>query len=140
LQAHSECFNANALHVGSTAAYVVVRGAVASGHADAGRMHLMNVRGPGCFCNVGAVIENRPVSATYIVCENAVLLEIPRAGFLDLYLGFDQTASVFLTAITEHQAAMVSRTLNHLKRLVGLSRVFQQLRSGFGKTVSPVVT
>jgi CRP/FNR family transcriptional regulator, cyclic AMP receptor protein len=121
-------------------AYVVVRGAVASGHANAGRIHLMNVRGPGCFCNASPVIENRPVSADYVVFENAVLLELPRTGFLELYLGFDQTAFVFLTAITEHQAAMVSRTTNHLKRLVGLSRVFQQLRAGPGRTVSPVVT
>ena len=119
-------------------AYVVVRGAVASGFIHAGRIHLMNVRGPGCFCNVNPVIDDSPASSAFIVRENAVLLEIARAQFRELFLGFDQTAFVFVTAVIEHQANMVARTTNHLKRLVGLSRLFQQARSGPGAIASIV--
>jgi len=108
-------------------AYIIVRGAIASGFLNTGRMHLVNVRGPGCFCTVSPLIEDRPLNAAYIVCENAVLLEIPRGQFLELFLGVDQTGFAFLTAIIEHQAAMIARATNHLKRLFGLSRLFHQL-------------
>lgn len=109
--------------------YIIIRGAVASGFVNVGHFHLVNVRGPGSFCAVSALIENHPMSAAYMLCTNAVLLEIPRERFLQIFLGLDQTAFAFLTTIIEHQAAMIARATNHLKRLVGLSRLFHQLHA-----------
>jgi CRP/FNR family cyclic AMP-dependent transcriptional regulator len=110
-------------------AFVVIRGAVASGFQNGGRIHLINVRGPGSFCNVSAVIDGLPVSASYAVCENAVLLELSRPDFNELFMGLDQTAHDFITAIIEHQAGTVSRATNHLQRMMGLARLIHQLRS-----------
>lgn len=115
--------------------YIVVRGAVASGFVEAGRMHLLNVLGPGCFCAVGALIEDSPLSAGYVVRENAVLLELPRDAFMELYQGTDQTALSLITSVNEHQANMVSRANNHLTRLVGLSRLSSQFERSAGVTV-----
>ena len=120
--------------------WIVVRGAVASGFVDSGSIHLVNVRGPGSFCAVDPLIEDRPANADYIVCANAVLLAIPREGFRELFLGVDQPALQFLTAVTDHQAAMIARATNHLKRLVGLSRLLHQLRAAPRAAVSPEVT
>jgi CRP-like cAMP-binding protein len=108
--------------------YVVVRGAVASGFFQSERIHLVNVRGPGCFCNASSLIDGGPASTSYITCEKAVLLEIPRDQFFVLFRTVDRTAKAFLSATIEHQAAMVARATNHLARLVGLSRLFHQLK------------
>ena len=47
-------------------------------------------------------------------------------AFRDLLGGFDQMALRLLSAVNEHQALMVTRSGNHLTRLVGLSRLHQQ--------------
>jgi CRP-like cAMP-binding protein len=108
-------------------AYVVVRGAVASGFLDAGNIDLVSARGPGCFCAASPLIEQRPLSIDYVVYEKAILLEIARDEFLELFLGLDQTAFALVTGVIEHQATMIARATNHLKRLFGLARLFQQL-------------
>lgn len=115
--------------------YIVVRGAVASGFVDGARIHQLNVLGPGGFCGVGPVLENLPTSVAYVVRENAVLLALARERFLDLCHGTDQTALLLLGAVNEHQANMVSRSGNHLTRLVGLSRLSRQLHSGAGLSI-----
>jgi CRP-like cAMP-binding protein len=123
----------------SRCAYVVVRGAVVSGFLDAGHIDLVSARGPGCFCATSPLIENRPLSVDYVVYERSVLLEIGRDQFLELFLGVDQTAFALLTAVIGHQAAMIARATNHLKRLFGLARLFQQLQisSKHGLTALP---
>jgi CRP-like cAMP-binding protein len=115
--------------------YIVVRGAVTSGFVDGEAMHQLNVLGPGRFCAVGSLVEDRPTSAGYVVREDAVLLELARKPFRELYLGADQAALLLLRAVNEHQANMVSRANNHLTRLVGLSRLSRQLHSGAGVSV-----
>jgi len=117
--------------------FVVVRGAVASGFVDDGRLHQLNVLGPGRFCAIGPLLENLPTSTCYLVRENALLLRLAREPLLELYLGTDRTALLLLRAVNEHLAEMVSRANNHLTRLVGLSRLSRQLSdvAGIGVNV-----
>jgi len=115
--------------------YMVVRGAVASGFLEAGRMHQLNVLGPGRFCALGPLIESLPMSVSYLVRESALLLKLTRPRFMELFLGADQTALMLLSAVNEHQAAMVARASNHLTRLVGLSRLSRQLGGGAGMSL-----
>jgi CRP-like cAMP-binding protein len=115
--------------------WIVVRGAVASGFIDDGRMHQIRILGPGRFCGVGALVEDRPAAVSEVVRENAILLRFRRSRFLDLYRGADRTALMLLHALTEHQADMISRANNHLTRVVGLSRLGRLLRGTDGVTV-----
>lgn len=112
--------------------FVVVRGAVASGFVDNGRLHQLNVLGPGRFCAIGPMLEKLPTDTCYLVRENAVLLRLAREPVLELYLGTDRTALLLLRAVNEHLAEMVSRANNHLTRLVGLSRLSRQLSDAAG--------
>lgn len=110
----------------SPACHVVVRGAVLSGFLHRERLHQLNILGPGRFCAVGAVVEGTPSSTSYYCCENSTLLRFEATAFRDLLGGFDQMALRLLSAVNEHQALMVTRSGNHLTRLVGLSRLHQQ--------------
>lgn len=110
----------------ASACYTVVRGAVSTGFLHDDRLHQLNVLGPGRFCAVGAVIENRPSSTSYFCAENTTLLSLEADRFRELLGGFDQLALKLLTSVNEHQALMVTRSGNHLTRLVGLSRLHRQ--------------
>ena len=111
-------------------AYVVVRGAVASGFTVPGGIHLVSVHGPGCFCNVTSMIDLSPASVSFLVCENAILLEIERKQFREIVSETDETAYVFLSAVVEDQATSLSRAMNHFKRIAGLTRMISQFRAG----------
>ena len=112
------------------ACYIVVRGAIASGFVEGERMHQFAILGPGCFCALESVIENLPASASYMVRETSLLLQLSRSAFLDLYLGTDRRALELLHAVNENQADMVTRANNHLTRLLGLTRLSHQLCGG----------
>ena len=111
---------------GASSCHIVVRGAVTSGFLHNDRLHQLNILGPGRFCGVGAVVEGGASSASYFCCEDATLLRFAAEDFRALMLGFDQFALRILSALNEHQALMVTRSGNHLTRLVGLSRLHQQ--------------
>jgi CRP-like cAMP-binding protein len=111
-------------------AYIVVRGAVASGFTALGGFHLASVRGPGCFCNVASMIDLSPASASFLACENAILLEMEIKQFREVIAGTDETAYAFLSAVVQDQANSLARTMNHFKRIAGLTRMISQFRAG----------
>ena len=118
------------LHDAAERAYVVVRGAVASGFTVLGGIHLVSVCGPGHFCNITPMIDLSPASISFMVCENAVLLEMEIEQFREIVAGTDETAYAFLNAVVEDQAISLSRAMNHFKRIAGLTRMISQFRAG----------
>lgn len=119
----------------SDTAYLVVHGAVAFGFLCDGKFHQLNVLGPGQFCLIGSVLEERPADASYVVRETATLLALPGPAVRALSGAGGQTTLRFLGAVNEHQANMIIRAGNHLTRLVGLSRLHRQFGSAVGTAV-----
>jgi CRP-like cAMP-binding protein len=109
--------------------YIVVRGAVAAGVAGFGGIHLVSVRGPGSLCNATSMIDLLPASSSFLICEDAVLLELDAKQFQQLVTGTDETSYRFLDAVIEHQATALSRAVNHFKRIAGLTRAINQFRT-----------
>ena len=117
--------------------YIVVRGAVAAGFTGFGGIHLVSVRGPGSLCNTTSMVDWLPASSSFLVCEDAVLLELEAERFQQLLLGTDETSYRFLGAVIEHQATSLSRAVNHFKRIAGLTRMMSQFRTATGFELSP---
>jgi hypothetical protein len=76
------------------------------------------------------MIDLSPASASFLVCENAILLEIEIEQFREIIAATDETAYAFLSAVVEDQAISLTRAMNHLKRIVGLTRMINQFRAG----------
>jgi hypothetical protein len=76
------------------------------------------------------MIDLSPASVSFLVCENAILLEIERKQFREIVSETDETAYVFLSAVVEDQATSLSRAMNHFKRIAGLTRMISQFRAG----------
>lgn len=101
-----------------TTGWVIVRGAVELSMSADGVRHRIGVLGPGRLCGILALIENRSHSASAVVRETTVLLELGRADFNDIYGGNTRLAGRFQDAINRELLQALARTNNHLTRLI----------------------
>lgn len=114
--------------------YIVVRGAVVSCLPHGDRVHQLNVLGPGQFCAIGPLLDAGLSPVRHFVRHSATLLAFSANRFAEMIGGVDRFSFSLLSAVNEHQAMMILRAGNHLTRLVGLSRLYRQM-----KTESPVI-
>ena len=107
----------------STAAYAVLRGAVAITACHAKRERRMAVLGPGQLFGHMSLLEGAPHGSAAAVCEASILLEIPRAGFEALYFGATSAATALHHALQRSLLASLGQTNRHLTRLISLARL-----------------
>ncbi len=119
----------------STHALVIIRGAVWACFSGNGSKHRINVLGPGALCGIGSLIDGGPHSISASACERAVCLELSRETFNELTARPDRLTLSLLHLANDDLAIALSRTGNHLTRVVGLSRIRQQFNDGKAITV-----
>lgn len=107
----------------SAAAYAVLRGAVAITACHAKRERRMAVLGPGQLFGYMSLLEGAPHGSAASVCEAAILLEIPRAGFEALYFGDASVTTALHHAIQRSLMASLAQTNRHFTRLISLARL-----------------
>ena len=111
------------------ACYITVRGAVeiAAPRAVADRppTHLrrLAVLGPGQLIGHRSLVDGAPHAARALACEDSVLLELPRAAFLDLYRGRTPASLRLQAAVHASLLRSMAHTNVTLTRLVNLAKL-----------------
>ena len=105
------------------ACYLVVRGAVEI-HAPNGRSERrIAIAGPGELVGYLSVIERAPHGAAARIREDACLLELGAAGFLELYAGGGGASVSLQQAIHRSLLRSLARTNTQLTRLISHARL-----------------
>jgi CRP/FNR family transcriptional regulator, cyclic AMP receptor protein len=107
----------------AAAAFLVVRGALEVSRAEGVRRHRIGILGPGRLVGLLALIEGAPHSMSAAARESLVLVEIPLAVFQRLMSGREPSAARFQDAIDGELLQTLTRTNNHLARLISLARI-----------------
>ena len=113
-------FNAGAR---SEACYVVVRGALEISREQNGEHRRIGILGPGRLCGILALIEGQAHSMSATAREQVTLMEISLAAFTRYYDGEARGALKFQQAINQELLQSLSRTNNHLTRLISQARI-----------------
>ncbi len=112
----------------ATAAFLVVRGALEVFTRHDGKERRVAIAGPGELVGYVALIRGAPHGGNARVRESCCLLEIPRAGFMQVYEG-DSGATVSLHhAIHRSLMRALSRTNTQLTRLISHARLTDSTR------------
>jgi CRP-like cAMP-binding protein len=107
----------------SSAVYIVVRGAVEIRARHASRERRMAVLGPGQILGYMSALEKGVHGSDAVVCEDAVLLEIPGKDFEKIYFGSGPAATKLRRAIQGTLLVSLGQTNRHLIRLISLARL-----------------
>jgi CRP-like cAMP-binding protein len=114
----------------SAAAYAVLRGAVAITARHEKRERRMAVLGPGQLFGYMSLLAGGVHGSAAAVREDALLLEMPRAGFEALYFGDTRVTTALHHAIQRSLMASIAQTNRHLTRLISLARLRGANRTG----------
>jgi CRP-like cAMP-binding protein len=106
-----------------TACYVVIRGALEIIRNDDGAGRRIGILGPGRLCGILALLENAPHSMSAAAREHTTLMEIPSDEFMRFYGGDARASLKFQQAIHLELLQALSRTNNHLTRLISQARI-----------------
>lgn len=101
---------------------LVVRGALLACHRHGGRLHQLDVLGPGRFAGIAAALEQGDTSATLIAAEHSTILTFDAAAFRALWAGDDRLALRLTTAVNADIVQLASTASNHLTRLTTQAR------------------
>lgn len=107
----------------SDAAYAVLRGAVAITARHEKRERRMAVLGPGQLFGFMSLLAGGAHGSAASAREDAILLEIPRAGFEALYFGATRVTTALHHAIQRSLMASLAQTNRHFTRLISLARL-----------------
>ena len=107
----------------SGACYIVVRGAVEVSARHAERERRLAVLGPGQLFGFMSLLEGRVHGASARVRESAVLLELAKSAFDELYLGAGTAASKLHRAIHRSLLGALAQTNRMLTRLLSQARL-----------------
>lgn len=102
---------------------LIVRGALLVGHQNGKRIHQIDVLGPGRFAGVAAALESTPSGVAFMVAEDATLLTMDSAVFMDLWAGQDRLALRLLEMVTSDLVLSLTTANNHLTRLTAQARL-----------------
>lgn len=114
----------------SSAAFVVLRGAVEICARRGERERRMALLGPGQIFGFMSLLEGGAHGSAAGVRENSILLEIPRAAFAAFYHGDSALSTALHHAIQSSLLASLSQTNRHLTRLISLARLRGARREG----------
>ena len=118
-RAHAVFFHGQA----SSAVYIVIRGAVEIRARHDARERRMAVLGPGQILGYMSALEKGAHGSDALVCEEALLLEIPGKDFERIYFGSRPASSKLRRAIQGTLLASLGQTNRHLIRLISLARL-----------------
>ena len=104
-------------------AYIVVRGALELTVRRGGELQRIGILGPGRFCGILALIEDQAHSMQAAAREHTTLLALDRAAFMRFFSGHDAPALKLQQAINRELLQALSRTNNHLTRLISSMQV-----------------
>jgi CRP-like cAMP-binding protein len=107
----------------STACFIVVRGAVEIRAQHAKRERRMAVLGPGQLLGYMSALEKGTHGSDAVVRERALLLEIPREAFENLYFGSSPGSTRLHRAIQKSLLTSLGQTNRHLTRLISQARL-----------------
>jgi CRP-like cAMP-binding protein len=107
----------------SSACFAVVRGAVEIRARHAKRERRMAVLGPGQLLGYMSALEHGVHGSDAVVREQALILEIARAGFDSLYHGARPASTKLRRVIQRSLLASLGQTNRHLTRLMSLARL-----------------
>lgn len=105
------------------ACFVVIRGAVEIRTRHATRERRMAVLGPGQLLGYMSALERATHRSDALVREDALLLEIPRPAFDDLYHGTGPASTRLHRVIQRSLLSSLAQTNRHLTRLLSLARL-----------------
>ncbi|HEX2331537.1 MAG TPA: cyclic nucleotide-binding domain-containing protein [Burkholderiales bacterium] len=114
----------------STACFIVVRGAVEIRARHDGRERRMAVLGPGQLLGYMSALERGTHGSDAIVREQALLLEILREAFEQIYFGATPTSARLHRAIQKCLLYSLGQTNRHLTRLISLARLRGAAKEG----------
>ena len=112
----------------STACYMVLRGALEISREHNGALRRIGILGPGRLCGILAMIEGQPHSMSAVAREDVTLMEVPQLAFQRIYSGEARGARHFQQAINRELLQSLSRTNNHLTRLISQARIRNHLQ------------
>ena len=107
----------------STAAYVVVRGAVELVTFLGERERRFAVLGPGQLLGYLSVLRGARHSTCGFAREGALLLEVPAAAFRELYFGTTRASSRLRSAVQVSLLGAMARTNRALTRLISQAQL-----------------
>jgi CRP-like cAMP-binding protein len=107
----------------SAACYLVVRGAVEVSARHAERERRLAVLGPGQLFGFMSLLEDGPHGAGARVRESALLLELSKSAFDELYLGASAVAAKLHRAIHRSLLGSLGQTNRMLTRLLSQARL-----------------
>ena len=107
----------------SDSCYVVVRGALEISRTHNGKHRRIGILGPGRLCGILALIEDLPHSMSAAARENTTLMEIPKSVFALYYNGTARGSLKFQQAVNHELLQALSRTNNHLTRLISQAAI-----------------
>jgi CRP-like cAMP-binding protein len=112
-------------HVGqpTEACFIVVRGAVEIRAQHAKRERRMAVLGPGQLLGYMSALEKSRHGSDAVVREQALLLEIPREAFENLYFGNSPASTKLHRVIQKSLLSSLGQTNRHLTRLISQARL-----------------
>ncbi|MDH3318608.1 MAG: cyclic nucleotide-binding domain-containing protein [Betaproteobacteria bacterium] len=114
----------------STAAFVVLRGAVEVYAGVAKRERRMAVLGPGQIFGFMSLLQGGTHGSAASARESSILLEIPSKAFEALYGGDTALSTALHQAIQRSLLASLAQTNRHLTRLISLARLRGAHREG----------
>ena len=112
-----------ALGQASEACFIVLRGAVEVRGRHAARERRIAVLGPGQLIGYMSALERGTHGSDAVVREDALLLEMPRAAFEQLYFGASPASSKLHRVIQRSLLLSLGQTNRHLTRLISLARL-----------------
>jgi len=107
----------------SQACFMVVRGAVEVNARHAERERRLAVLGPGQLFGFMSLLEGGAHGASARVRESAVLLELPKSAFDELYLGASTASTKLHRAIHRSLLGSLAQTNRMLTRLLSQARL-----------------
>ena len=107
----------------ASSCYLVVRGAIEIVAAENERLRRIGVLGPGRLCGILALIEGEPRSMTALLREDSTLLELSRDAFERIYDEHTHLAARFHDLVNWELLQALSRTNNHLTRLISQAQI-----------------
>ena len=105
------------------ACYIVLRGALEITREEGVSERRIGILGPGRLCGVLGLIEGAPHSMSAAAREHATLMEIPAPVFEQYFRGDTRGSVKFQQAIHQELLRSLSRTNNHLTRLISQARI-----------------
>lgn len=103
--------------------YLVVRGALRLGVAHDGMDEQLMILGPGQIAGDVALMDGQPHPWNCTVREGAILLEMPRAQFMDLQNRGSPVAFKFFNRVNHSLVIKLRKSIRHLTRIAAQGRV-----------------